>query len=114
MEGRLVLDHCATLPTKTLSGKRIYLKGSGKGYFREILPVDAVFVMNSKIYLRKISQDNHLLLLSLLLLRPPFPWNVCFVDSSERDIHYTTSPTSLRQWICPVVCQKTLSRQCFT
>ena len=70
MEGRLVLDHCATLPTKTLSGKRIYLKGSGKGYFREILPVDTVFVMNSKIYLRKISQDNHLLLLSLLTSPP--------------------------------------------
>ena len=70
--------------------------------------------MNSKIYLRKISQDNHLLLLLLLTSPPSVSLECFFVDLSERDIDYTTSPTSLRQWICPVVYQNTLSRQFFT
>ena len=41
-------------------------------YFREILPVDAVLIMNSMIYLRNISHE-YLLLLLLLTSRPPLP-----------------------------------------
>ena len=41
-------------------------------YFREILPVDAVLIMNSVIYLRNISHE-YLLLLLLLTSRPPLP-----------------------------------------
>ena len=38
-----------------------------------------------------------LLLLLLLTCRPPFP--IKFFFGSMRDIHRTTSPTSLRNWI---------------
>ena len=41
-------------------------------YFLEILPVDAVLIMNSMIYLRNISHE-YLLLLLLLTSRPPLP-----------------------------------------
>ena len=58
----------------------------------------AVFIMNSKIYLREISYNY--LLLSLLTFRPPFPPKFFLFVSSERDVHRTTSPTSLRRWIC--------------
>ena len=55
-----------------------------------------VSIMNSKIYLRKISYNYFLLLLTFC---PPFFRKFFFV-SSERDIHRTTSPTTLRHWIC--------------
>ena len=78
--------------------KLLYLKY----YFREILLVEhfeagrTVSIMNSKIYLRKISYNYFLLLLTF---RPLFFRKFFFV-SSERDIHRTTSPTTLRHWIC--------------
>ena len=72
-------------------------------YFREILPVDAVLIMNSMIYLRNISHE-YLLLLLLLTSRPPLPdlspQVLFFFVSSKQDIHRTSSPTSLRHWIC--------------
>ena len=50
-------------------------------YFREILPVDTVLIMNSVIYLRNISHE-YLLLLLLLTSRPPLadlsPHVLCF------------------------------------
>ena len=57
-------------------------------YFREILPVDTVLIMNSMIYLRNISH-GYLLLLLLLTFRPPLPdlsphvlCFFCFISSS--------------------------------
>ena len=60
--------------------------------------VVAVFIMNSKTNLRKISYNYFLLL--LLTFRPPFPPKIFLFVSSERDVHRTTSPTSIRRWNC--------------
>ena len=49
---------------------------------------------------------HKLLLLLLLTFRPPFPGSFFFL--SERDIHRTTSLTSLRNWIYHIK-KKTLS-----
>ena len=57
--------------------------------------------MNSKVYLRKLSYNYFLLLLLLLFtFKPPFTRSYFLFVSSEQGIHRTTSPTSLRLWIC--------------
>ena len=59
------------------------------------MPGQAVFIMSSKIYLRKIKHNN---LLLLFTSRSPFPTGFFF--SFQRDVHRTTPPTSLRNCIC--------------
>lgn len=70
MEGRLVLDHCATLPKKTLSGKSNIFEGLRKGLFPRNSAGRRCFYYEFKDIFEEISQDNHLLLL-LLLTSPP-------------------------------------------
>ena len=78
------LDHCATLPRIKLGGKLLY----SKYYFREILPTDAVWSWWSYIYHEFKDILFAVVAVNFPPSSPPPP--------PERDIHRTTSPTSLR------------------
>ena len=95
-EGRL-LDHYTTLPRRTLRGKIIrFLKSifpwnsAGRRCFEA---GGAVFIMNSKRYIWGKLDINFV----VVDLPPSFATQVFF--GPMRDIHRTTSPTSLPNWI---------------